>query len=236
MFVFNADPRDSSSALNQGCNTCCCKPATARPGERNKWTINFAGWSAPISAKLSSRVAFDLEKMEMSPDTRAPVNTNYFFSTPFNTALNGDISASAVDPLEGTLKFRLHGLYAPERGEVVVNEDGTFVYTPTLGFTGYDSFYVVTENEAKEVVTQVIVGVAANGATDPMPAKAFDPMLYVHQKTVQVSDDLLSFQLGASPAAVEGDRYRLTIRQSAVDCDCDEYFHVSCYDITIVSC
>jgi len=236
MLVFTADPRDASSGLQSACNSCCCQPATARPGERNKWMINYGTWAAPLLGQgITDRTSFDLEKMDQEPDPRAPINQNYYFPTSFNTALNGNVSTGASDPLDGELTYRLHGLFEPERGEVVVNIDGTFSYTPTLGFSGYDSFYVITSNDAKSVVTQVIVGVAALDG-NPRPAKAFDPVLYVHQKTVEANNNLLTFQLAASPAAVVGDRYRLTIRQPAIDCNCEEYFHVSCYDITVVSC
>lgn len=236
MLTFTADPRDASSGLSKGCNSCCCSPATARPGERNKWMINYAPWSAPLTGQgITDRVAFDLDKMEQEVDPRAPVNTNYYFPAEFNDPFNGSVATAASDPLDGELTYRLHGLFEPERGDVVVSPDGTFVYTPTLGFSGYDSFYVVTANEAKEVVTQVIVGVAANAAP-ALPAKNFDPVLYVHQRSVQAQNEILTFQLAASPSAVVGDRYRLTIRATAIDCDCQEYFHISCYDIVIVSC
>jgi hypothetical protein len=238
MQYFSADPRDAYSAGSSACNACCCGQASARPGETNKWDINYASWSQPLGGRgLIDRVSFDLQKKTNSVDTRAPVNTNKYFPAIFNTPLNGDVSVGASDPLEGTLTYALDGLNGPQFGEVVVDADGTFLYTPVLGFSGYDSFYVETTNEAKTVVNQVIVGVAASGAVDPLPAKAFDTAIAIVQKTVRVGQNqTLTFALKAAPLAVVGDVYRLTIKQPALDCDCQEYIHVSCYDITVVTC
>jgi hypothetical protein len=239
MNIFTADPRDAFISDN-GCNTCgCCGQAQARPGETNKFMVNYAAWALPLGGRgLTDRVDFSIERKEQSPDSRAPINTNKFFSTPFNTALTDVLTVGASDPLEGELVYSSADLFPPQFGEVVINADGSFTYTPTLGFTGYDKFYYVTKNEAKQIVNQVIVGVQPNGSADPMPAKAFDEALSVVQKSVHVDGRgyVLSFALKASPIAVVGEIYRLNIRQHAIDCDCQEYTHISCYDITIVNC
>lgn len=247
MNIINADPRDSFSAATKGCNACCCHQATARPGETNKFMINYTAWAFPLGGRgLTDRVEFDIKAQPHSPDTRAPVNTNKYLTTDFNTPLVGNLAIGASDPLEGTLSFAEYDLFPPQRGEVVINNDGTFTYTPTLGFTGYDSFYVVTSNEAKSVTNQIIVGVSAPLPPDadpedeptPLPPKAFDKALFIVQKSVKVDSalNILSFALAASPMAVVGDVYKMEIKQTAQDCDCQEYVHISCYDITIVNC
>ncbi len=239
MLYFHADPRDAYSA-NGGdvCNTCCCQPASIRPGERNKFEINYSAWAFGLNARgLTDRSDYSLEKHEQSPDTRLPVNTNYRFDTDFNVALNGTVATNASDPLEGDLTFSVDQLNEPKFGEITMQADGTFVYTPTLGFTGYDTFWFKTSNGAKTRVNQAIVGVSANGAEDPLPAKPFMKDLYIDMKSVNVSKaDDLSFTLVASPGAIVGDKYRLTIKQPATDCNCNEYIHISCYDITIGQC
>jgi len=238
MNVFTADPRDAFLS-NTGCNTCCCASAVARPGETNKFMINYAAWGLPLGGRgLTDRVEFSVERREQSPDSRAPVNPNKYFPAVFNTPLADTVATGASDPLDGTLTYKLDQLNGPERGEVVLNEDGSFTYTPTLGFTGYDIFFIVTSNEAKSVTSQVIVGVAAQAAEDPLPAKAFEKPLAVLQKSVVVDKQnfLLSFALKASPLAVVGDIYRVTIKQPAMDCNCIEYTHISCYDVNVVGC
>lgn len=238
MNVFTADPRDAFANNGNGCNACCCGQATARPGETNKWTINYAPWSLPLGGRgLTDRVDFSIEAQRQSPDGRAPTNTNKFFAGTFNEEIEGVLSTGAVDPLDGELSYELYQLSMPKFGDVTVNPDGTFVYTPTLGFFGYDTFYYITKNEAKQVVNQVIIAIPVlNGA--PLPAKDFDKPISINQKSVRVDKSLhiLTFGVVASPIAQLGDIYRMNIRQHAIDCDCQEYTHISCYDITIVNC
>lgn len=238
MNFFTVDPRDAFSSNGRGCNACCCGQASARPGETNKWSINYAPWSGPLGGRgLTDRTDFSLELQRQSVDSRAPINTNKYFPGIFNTPIVGDLSVGAVDPLEGDLTYFEYQLTQPEFGEVVINEDGTFTYTANIGHVGYDTFYYFTRNSAKQVVRQVIVGVAAADA-DPLVAKAFDKPLYLMQRSLRVDKDLhmISFALAASPIANIGEIYRMDVKQRALDCACEEYTHISCYDITIENC
>jgi hypothetical protein len=243
MNYFTADPRDVFSGSGQGCNACCCGQASARPGETNKWSINYAAWAFNLGGRgLTDRVEFSIIQQPQNADPRAPVAVNHFFNTPFNTALEDTVATGASDPLEGDLSYALYDLFPAQRGEVVFNSDGSFVYTPVLGFTGYDTFYYVITNEAKSVVKQVIVGVNAqtqNGdPTVNIPAIPFDKPLSIVQKTLRVDRGafVTSFAVKASPIATLGDIFRVNVKQPAIDCDCQEYVHISCYDVTIVNC
>ena len=64
------------------------------------------------------------------------------YTTPFNTALNGDAGANDTYAV-GSNFF---AITAPMHGTLAMNADGTYVYTPAAGFVGVDMFaYAVTD-------------------------------------------------------------------------------------------
>ncbi len=74
-----------------------------------------------------------------------PVTVGGTLSTTRNTPLNGQLQATDADG--DPLTFSLG--QAPTHGTVVVNGDGTFVYTPSLDYVGSDSFtFVVSDGQA----------------------------------------------------------------------------------------
>lgn len=238
MLSYFVDARDAFPASANSCSSCCCQSATARPGETNKMGIIYTPWVAPLGGRgLVNKTQFEVEQVTKLPDPNAPINTNYYFPVEFNTPLVSSVATGATDPAGGTLTYGLVQLYGPDYGSVVVNTDGTFTYTPTLGYAGYDEFYVETSNGLKSIVTQVIVGVKAQGATADLPPFPFDKPLAVVMQSVKIDRmDHLSFAIKASPTLRVGEIYRLTVKQPAIDCDCTEYVHVSCYDFIAVKC
>ncbi|SDD06044.1 Calx-beta domain-containing protein [Pedobacter soli] len=84
----------------------------------------------------------------------APVATAPAITTPQNTPVNGTITASDVDgdPLTFTVTT------APAHGTVVVNPDGTYTYTPAVGYSGSDTF-TVTVSDGKGGTTTVTIPV-----------------------------------------------------------------------------
>ena len=73
--------------------------------------------------------------------TVGPGAVNDAYTTPFQTAVNGDVKASDVY-LPGSVFTKTSD---PANGTLVYNADGTFTYTPNAGFTGTDTFtYLVT--------------------------------------------------------------------------------------------
>ena len=57
--------------------------------------------------------------------------------TPMNTALNGSVSGNDIGVQPNSTFSKASD---PAHGTVTVNADGTYVYTPTAGYTGTDSF------------------------------------------------------------------------------------------------
>ena len=97
----------------------------------------------------------------------APIGAPATVSTPVNTALNGVLNATDAngDPLtfaEGTI--------AATNGTVVINPNGTFTFTPTVGFSGSGSFsFRASDGILSSTDTIVTVQV---GITNTLPVVA----------------------------------------------------------------
>lgn len=236
MYHFVADPRDG--AVGGGCSTCCCQPAQARPGETNKWIINYAPWSVPLGGPgLIDSTLFEIslrEGCEPSP-TEASVITPLLLATPLNTPLEGSLLTSVVNPNAEPVSFSTAIFGGASNGVVTINADGTFTYTPINGFTGYDRFWWQVEvGTGNPMVGETVIGVGDVAA--PTDANG-TPMVSVSKGSVKIDQRLqvMTFALAVSPAARVGCVYRLSIKQKAMDCDVC-YTHLMCFDIKIVKC
>ena len=90
----------------------------------------------------------------------APVANDDAYSTPFDTPLsvdvsNGDKGLLSNDEAPSDEGIQVQSSTAPHHGTVTVKPDGSFVYTPTKGFSGDDTF----------TYQDVSNGVASNTAT-----------------------------------------------------------------------
>lgn len=239
MIYFNADPRDAYRSGGNVCGTCCCQDIRIAPAEVNKVQINYAPWAAPLGGHgLQNSTEFAIEQKSNPTPQNAPTNIDYRFASTAGVAIVGDVSVSANAPIGETITFGLVPFSGPEYGEITFDPNGSFTYEPTAGRVGYDHFFFWTEAGGVRTVNQAQLKVSQTAPADPLPDHPLIPDVSVAMKTVNVDQSgyLLSFQLKASPAAEVGAIYRMTIRQPALDCDCNEYFHVSCYDITIAKC
>ena len=100
----------------------------------------------------------------------------------YTVAKNGVLTVSAAtgvlsndydpdgDKLTISSTSRINGhalLLAPTNGTVQMNEDGSFTYTPNLGFSGVDSFYYAADDGAASVQGQVNVTVTDGTGQEP---------------------------------------------------------------------
>lgn len=87
----------------------------------------------------------------------APIAENLSITTYRNIAVSGQ--CAAVDPEGDLLTFQLSE--KPARGQVVLNEDGSFCYTPYENKKGKDSFtYVATDscgNRSQEATVKITI-------------------------------------------------------------------------------
>ena len=87
-----------------------------------------------------------------------PVAINDVNTTFVNTAVTGQVLTNDSDPEGGTLTVTTTPVSGPAHGNLVLNADGTYTYTPTNGYVGEDSFtYSVCDNATQPQCTQATV-------------------------------------------------------------------------------
>ena len=238
MLSFAVDPRDNAGPIG-ACSSCCCASASMRPGETVPWVLNYSSWLSGIGGRgLVLSPTFDMQKLSLpTPGGHQPTNTDYSFSTAFNTALTASVATNAVDANGDTLAYALVTAYGVQQGALTLNPaTGSFTYTPLAGFIGYDLFWYTTSDGINPPVTHA-VQITVNPQSGSLAAPPAIPPIAVNLKAVNIMANAgLRFPVAISPGAKVGDIYRLTIRAPAMDCDGTTYYHVSCYDITIGKC
>lgn len=239
MLYFTADPRDTYRA-GGSCGICCCGEATVTPNETNKMVINYAAWAAPIGGRgLSNETQWSIDKKSGSEPPEGPVNTNYSVSIPRNTEyLLGDVATGASSPESLPLTYSLLPLSGPDNGVIDFLPNGKWSYTPRNSFVGYDNFFFVTSDGGQQIIREVIIQIQQGSPTPDLPAQAYTPPLKIDRNNIRydAANYQISLMIEASPALRIGDVYRLTLRQATLDCDCNKYFHQSCYDFVVSKC
>jgi filamentous hemagglutinin family protein len=89
-----------------------------------------------------------------------PVAVDDLATTIQDKSINIDVLLNDTDPDQGDILTVIEGALKTKNGTLVMNEDGTFTYTPNEGFLGTDSFtYAVTDgfNESAEVEVKITV-------------------------------------------------------------------------------
>lgn len=99
-----------------------------------------------------------------------PVAANDSYTTAFDAPVNGVAGTGDSYP-SGSVFAQTS---QPANGSVVWNNDGTYIYTPTAGFSGSDSFtYEITAPDGQKVsATQLITVQAAVATPTPAPTQA----------------------------------------------------------------
>lgn len=226
---------DPNTQNGKGCSTCCCTELGARPGEVIPLTLDYAVWAVPIGGRGLSETAVDIDKIH-SPTSPISV-AQASLTTPFNTPLVGSLAGNVTNPDGLPVTFEHLPFDGPKNGVVSITETGSFTYTPTNGFAGYDRFfYSVKPEDGQPVVAEFVVGVVPQ--VGALPAVRYTPDVQVPASRVTINRSLAIVRLGieVSPAAPIGAIYRMTVRTKTLDCDCNEYSHTSCYDLVIGKC
>jgi VCBS repeat-containing protein len=106
--------------------------------------------------------------MTINPVNDAPVAVNDSYTTNEDTALNGNVLSNDTDADAGTT---LHAtvVNGPSNGQLVLNDNGSFTYTPSANWNGSDSFtYKV--NDGTVDGNTAIVNIAVTPVNDPVQA------------------------------------------------------------------
>ena len=119
----------------------------------------------PVFSDGSQGAAVTVSLYVLAAENSPPIAENLTLSTYKNVAVEGQFAA--VDPEGDLLTFRL--ISKPARGQVTLNEDGTFVYTPYDNKTGKDSFtYAAVDsvgNVSTEATVKITISKAKSGVT-----------------------------------------------------------------------
>jgi Bacterial Ig domain/Putative Ig domain len=144
---------------------------------------------------------------------QAPVAVNASYSVPHGQTLT--VSSPSLGLLAGdsdadgdTLTVTGHS--APAHGTVSVNADGTFTYTPTTSYAGYDSFTYAISDGALSASAEVTIDV-----TDRAPVAVNDSYLLLENHTLTASSP--SQGVLANDSDPDGDTLTVTGHTSSAD-------------------
>jgi hypothetical protein len=124
----------------------------------------------------------------------SPMVSNFNYTTPFDTALNE--SGSVLNGSTGNgLTVSTHT--NPSHGSVTVNSNGTFLYTPTKGYSGEDSFtYTLADTFGRAATGIVTITVdPASPSTGFGTPNNFEPLIFGTVSAAVVSMSIGSYVL-----------------------------------------
>lgn len=163
------DPGDGSSFFTNVCQGACGEllPSSeffvAHLIEDNIFVeFKFTAWgrgqgSSGLFAYTRSTPA------DRNTTNNAPQALDDTFSGPEDNAIFGNVLANDSDADNDTLTVSLNR--APGNGDVILNTDGSFTYSPIAGFSGSDRFtYTVSDGELGDTATVNLTIVPINDA------------------------------------------------------------------------
>jgi VCBS repeat-containing protein len=106
----------------------------------------------------------DADEVLINVNNTAPVAADLFVETNQNQSISGTLAAS--DAESDPIQFAAIGDEFPVHGTLVINQNGTYTYTPDLNFVGLDSFNYSVEDNANGV-SQYTVTVTVNAVNQP---------------------------------------------------------------------
>ncbi|OHB83691.1 MAG: hypothetical protein A2Z38_06220 [Planctomycetes bacterium RBG_19FT_COMBO_48_8] len=143
-----------------------------------------------------------------------PVAVDDLAKTFKNKAININVLTNDTDPDLGDVLTIIEGSITTKNGTLVLNEDGTFTYTPNEGFLGDDSFtYAATDsyNTTSEVEVKITV------SEEPLKKQELPstPALpYIHPAPVP---EMLQFEISGSPALAKWVALELGVDERMID-------------------
>ena len=97
-----------------------------------------------------------------------PTASDSNLTTSEDTPVSGDLLTTAVDPDGNNMIINTVPVIAPGNGNLVINPDGTFVYTPDPNFTGIDTFtFEICDDGTPSECTQATITIDVAEENDP---------------------------------------------------------------------
>ena len=142
--------------------------------------------------------------INVTPVNDAPTTPGLAIVTEENEPIDGTITATDIDG--DVLKFTK--VTDPTNGTVVVNEDGTFTYTPNKNYVGNDSFkYNVCDNGTPELCVEGTVTIKVTPVNDAPIISADDKTVkenFIGVVTVATATDVDNTQNELTYSIVDG--------------------------------
>ena len=143
-----------------------------------------------------------------------PVAVDDLAATTMGKSVNIDVLINDTEPDLDDVLSVIEGAITTKNGTLVLNEDGTFTYTPNEGFVGDDSFtYAATDsfNTTSEVEVKITVGEEPpkQSITPPTPALLFIPPAPIPER--------LEFEISGSPALEKWVALELGVDERMID-------------------
>ncbi|MCP1386532.1 Ig-like domain-containing protein [Runella salmonicolor] len=144
--------------------------------------------------QLCTAATVDLEVLGRDASNSPPLaNDDAFIRTPTGTAA-GNVLINDKDPEGDQITVNTTPISGPSNGTVTLNADGTFLYTPDAGYTGFDQFiYEVCDNANPKGCSQATVYIIT-GLTVPGNADLKITKTLVGSKT-RALNDVVSYQI-----------------------------------------
>ena len=104
----------------------------------------------------------------ITPANDAPIAANDTETTAEDTPLNANVLTNDTDPDTGdVLTVNTTPIAAPTNGNLTLNANGTYTYTPNPDFFGADSFeYTVCDNGSPSLCDQAVVSITITSVND----------------------------------------------------------------------
>jgi len=116
----------------------------------------------------------------VNPVNDTPVAEDDIVTTDNDNPISGDVTPNDYDPDGDDLVVNTTPIDGPDNGEIVINDDGTFTYTPDDGFVGTDTIvYEICDDQIPPECTTAIIIITV---TDP-------GTLYANNDVNQVDED-----------------------------------------------
>src|SRR5262245_28002191 len=249
------------TARDSNCIVCCCDTVSIKPGETLPLTLNYAGWAVPIAPRgLHCEPTVEVEEKDTC-DTPVIIGNQpplitappIIIATAINTPVDVTLGNLITDPDADPITYKRMGLYGPYYGTIakvaaaqqaILPKPHTppgapaphlpadFTYTPSPNFVGVDRLFATASdgiNSPTPFEMMFAVGVPTSSAIST-------PDLAIGQPTINQRYYTVMIPIVASPLARPCQVFRLTVRQGALDCDCNCYYRTDCVDVRIAKC
>jgi len=176
--------------------------------ENGKATVTFT-YVAEVDGVLSEETTVTITLTNNLPVAIDDLATAFKGQATNINVLTNDIDQDLDDVLTV-----IEGAITPKNGTLVLNEDGTFTYTPNEGFLGDDSFtYKVTDgaNTSAEVEVKITV------SEEPPTTQTAPPTLALPYIPAAPVPERLEFEISGSPALAKWVALELGVDERMID-------------------